>query len=232
MNCQIIFYMAQKTGYCEKTLRRKFKNSQFKIAEASGAATVKELGVCLASAVSDCNFIIILGGLSKTGNENITHVLSRAFSQTTASLQIKKIINPIGGDDGYILESGEQIILVLPDSPEHIYAMVGNSLLKYLSNFFKLSFEPAPNEPNIDVLLTSDGGNAVHNKDTEKAVSPSASTYGEYAPHGRYAEEYDGDYEPKKAKSSGKWLYVLAVIAAIITVGVVICDVMILKRFY
>ncbi len=229
MDCQIIFYMAQKTGYCEKTLKRKFKKSQFKIIETSGSATVKELGVCLASAVNSYNFTIILGGLSKTGNDNITHVLSRAFSQTSTNLQIKKVINPCGGDDGYILESGEQIILVLPDEPKHIYAMVGNSLLKYLSDFFKLPFEPVQNEPDIDVLLNSDDDRTQHiEQDAESMPEPD----GKQMPDDRYVEEYDDEYEDEEVKSSGKWLYVLAVIAALITIGVVICDVMILKRFY
>lgn len=208
MDCQIIFYMSLKTGYCEKAVRRKLSGSGFNIATVSSAATVRDLGKCLADAVNKYDLIVIVGGLSKSGNDNIVQVLSHAFSRSNANLNIKKMLNPnINGDNGYILESGEQIILVLPDEPESLEPMLSNSLIKYISTFFNVSYSRPEKKPDLEPLIKikEDGIlSTVH----EQMITP----------------------KDKSKKSRGyTWLYVLAAMAAIITVGVIICDIVILK---
>lgn len=208
MDCQIIFYMSLKTGYCEKAVRKKLSYSEFNVAAVSSAATVRDLGKCLADAVNKYDLIVIVGGLSKSGNDNIVQVLSHAFSRSNANLNIKKMLNPnINGDNGYILESGEQIILVLPDEPGSLEPMLSNSLIKYISTFFNVNYSRPEKKPELEPLIEikEDG---ILSTAHEQMITPK---------------------DKSKKSRSYTWLYVLAAIAAIITVGVIICDIVILK---
>lgn len=208
MDCQIIFYMSLKTGYCEKAVRQRLSGSGFNVAAVSSAATVKDLGKGLADAVNKYDLVVIIGGLSKSGNDNIVQVLSHAFSRSNTNLKIKKMLNPnTKGDNGYILESGEQIILVLPDEPDSLEPMLSNSLIKYISTFFNVSYSRPEKAPELEPLIKiKDDGilSTVH----EQVITP----------------------KNKNKKSRCKtWLYVIAAIAALITVGVILCDLLILS---
>ena len=58
-------------------------------------------------------------------------VLSEYFSEEEMEVTFnKKIINPDGGKDGYLIRSGNKYIAVLPDQPEEINKMFGSELLK------------------------------------------------------------------------------------------------------
>lgn len=211
MDCQIVFYMSQKTGYCEKAIKKKLENTELNIAATSSAATVRSLGECLAAAVDAYDLIIIIGGLSQSDNSNIVQVLSRAFSHTSADLKIKKILSPSDGDDGYILESGNQIILVLPDQPEQLEAMVGNSLLKYISSAFQLSYTPIiGNDGDIDSMLK------IQKNGILSGVSAKS----------KKADLHNGTDNKKR---SNTWLYVLITVLVIITTCILICDFLVLK---
>lgn len=207
MDCQIIFYMSLKTGYCEKAVKKKLSCSEFNVAAVSSAATVKDLGKCLADAVNKYDLIVIVGGLSKNGNDNIVQVLSHAFSRSNANLNIKKMLNPNkNGDSGYILESGEQIILVLPDEPESLEPMLSNSLIKYISTFFNVNYSRPEKKPGLESFI----------KIKEDGILSTAH------------EQMIPSKDKNKKSRNNTWLYVLAAIAAIITVGVIICDIVIL----
>lgn len=211
MDCQIVFYMSQKTGYCEKVLQKKLEHTELNIAAASSAATVRSLGECLAAAVDAYDLVIIIGGLSQNGSGNIVQVLSRAFSHTSADLVIKKILSPNNGDDGYILESGNQIILVLPDDPEQLKSMVGNSLLKYISSAFKLSYTPVNTNNDIDSML----------KIQKDGILSTASPKSE-----KSKRRSNIDYK----KRSNTWLYILIAVSVIIIACILICDFFVLKK--
>ncbi len=78
----------------------------------------------------ESDLVVIIGGLSSTGADNVITVLSEYFTQAGLDVDSnKKIINE-SGDDGYLIKSGEKYVLVLPDNPESVERMFGTELLK------------------------------------------------------------------------------------------------------
>ena len=45
----------------------------------------------------------------------------------------KKVVNPDGGKDGFLIRSKDKYIAVLPDEPEHINKMFGSELMKNIN---------------------------------------------------------------------------------------------------
>ena len=52
----------------------------------------------------------------------------------------KRIENSQGKNDGYIVQSGKQMIVMLPDIPDELNTMMGNVLLQYIAECYSLKF--------------------------------------------------------------------------------------------
>lgn len=132
MNCDIIYYIAYKTGYIQRVLNRKFKDSKdIVISTAVAAVSPDDLTQKFKQSLNRSELVFIIGGLSAGEERNVMTVLSDYFSDSTMEVTFnKRIVNPSGGKDGYLIRSGEKYVVVLPDEPEHINDMVGNELMK------------------------------------------------------------------------------------------------------
>ena len=61
-------------------------------------------------------------------------ILSDYFNNNEMEVTFnKKVVNPDGGRDGYLIRSGDKYIAVLPDEPEEINKMFGNELMKNIN---------------------------------------------------------------------------------------------------
>ncbi len=135
MDCSIIYYISYKTGYIQRNLKKKFNTiPDIKVTSAVAAVSEEDLGEKFKQSLEQTNFIIIIGGLSAAGDRNVMTVLSDYFSNNEMEVSFnKKVINPDGGKDGYLIKSGDKYIAVLPDEPEEINKMFGSELLKNIS---------------------------------------------------------------------------------------------------
>lgn len=129
MDCGLIFYMAHKTGYCETALAGSLSAAGMAAGRIYTAFTPELLVTALNEAFTNENAVFVIGGLSRKDEHNLADVLSKALSKNSAPPAVQKIENPLG-DDGYLLHSGRQYLVALPDDPAAISAMCSLPLLK------------------------------------------------------------------------------------------------------
>ena len=137
MKYDLIFYIAKKTGYCEKRLRPLLKTIGAEPNRIVGATSPSSLGDEVVHSLRLCPLAVIVGGLGCEGDDNLATVLSRVFSNSTLTLDnMRKITapgkNPGSDSVGYIIRYKSQMILALPDEPDAIDAMLTPDLLTYI----------------------------------------------------------------------------------------------------
>ena len=138
MKYDLIFYLAKKTGYCEKRLRSVMKPAGAETNRIVSAASPSELGEQTAHSLRLCPLVVIVGGLRSTDDDNLATVLSRVLSNSALTLDNTRKLtvpgkNPDCGDAaGYIIRYKSQMILALPDEPDAIEAILTPDLLAYI----------------------------------------------------------------------------------------------------
>ena len=131
MDCSIVYYSAYKTGYIQRSLEKKFR-TMTNITVRSGYAAVspKDMQMKFRRALGESSLVIIVGGLSLFGENNVMTALSDYFSKARLSVESNKRVLNENGDDGYLIKTGGKYVLVLPDDPEAAERMFGVQLLK------------------------------------------------------------------------------------------------------
>ncbi len=130
MDCVIIFYSARKTAYCERALKKSLSRLDMSRAEISFAINAADMGSRIISGFKSCNAVFVVGGLSVNGGSGTKEIISRALG-TVDFDECKKLKNS-SGEDGYVVRSGKQLLLLLPDSPEQIEEIMQGSAAAYI----------------------------------------------------------------------------------------------------
>lgn len=146
LNCELIFYLARRTGGCEEVLKKIVSRVGLRISTVSVSTKEGELCYALAQAVAHCNLVFVVGGLCSPIPQHINTVLSRALTiplrkdtQGGPVLKGARILHNPDGANGYLLESGRQAIVLLPDVPAQIVKLVESGLLQYLCSKYSLT---------------------------------------------------------------------------------------------
>ncbi|MBE6738067.1 MAG: hypothetical protein E7566_05405 [Ruminococcaceae bacterium] len=140
MKCDLIFYLARRTSYCEKALKKQLEELGLELNIVTASTTPLMLGEKLVTSFGRCNLVFIIGGLGFSGKSGLSDVLSKALSATkvTAS-DIKKLKNNLGKQYGYVIRQGKQMIVALPDKPEELSDMFSPALVNCLKTSFDLT---------------------------------------------------------------------------------------------
>ena len=135
MNCRIVFYAAKKTSYCEKALRKSVAGLGLNVSTALFATDGRALGEQLIEAFEDCGIVFVIGGLGFKDKRSIKAVMANAVGDQSLD-DCKKLKNE-SGDDGYLLRAGDQVLVILPDDPDQLEAMLHGCLAGYLGVYVK-----------------------------------------------------------------------------------------------
>ena len=133
MDYKIVFYSAQKTSVCERTLKKCLSANQLSHSGSVFATNSADLGAWLIEALKDSDIAFLIGGLDFSDSRSAVKIISNAAADSEPEL-IKRL-KGIDGYDGYMLQSGDKLIVMLPDSPEQIGEIVKNGLSGYLKYF-------------------------------------------------------------------------------------------------
>lgn len=135
MDCSIIYYIAYKTGYIQRSIKKKFdKTRDICITSTTAAVSTDDLCGKFSASIESAELIFVIGGLSAPEKNNVMTVLSEYFTEKDMEVTFnKKVVNPAGGKDGYLIKSGDKYIVVLPDEPEHIDSMLGSELMQNIN---------------------------------------------------------------------------------------------------
>lgn len=139
MKCDLIFYLARRTSYCEKALKKQLEELGMGINAVTASTTPLALGEKLITSLGRCNLVFIIGGLGFTGKNGLSEVLSKALSATKVNpSDIKKLRNDLGKQYGYLIRCGNQMIVALPDKPDELSSMFTPALVSFIKNAFEL----------------------------------------------------------------------------------------------
>lgn len=139
MKCDLIFYLARRTSYCEKALKKQLEELGLGLNVVTASTTPVMLGEKLIESLGRCNLVFIIGGLGFTGKNGLSDVLSKALSATkVTSADIRKLRNDIGKQYGYLIRCGKQMIVALPDKPEELSEMFSPALVSCIKDAYDL----------------------------------------------------------------------------------------------
>ena len=136
MKCDLIFYLAKKTALCEKKIKELFVTTVYQLNSVTASTTPDSLGMQLTDALNCVNLIFVVGGLRDNDVRAISNVLSKALANSSTNIIPKRLKNEVGDFDGYILRSGKQTIICIPDNPEEIENMLNENMFKYLNRIY------------------------------------------------------------------------------------------------
>ena len=130
MKCDLIFYLAKKTALCEKKIKELFANTIYQLNSVTASTTPDSLGIQLTDALNCVNLIVVVGGLRDNDVRAISNVLSKALANSSTNIIPKRLKNEVGDFDGYILRSGKQTIICIPDNPKEIENMLNENIFR------------------------------------------------------------------------------------------------------
>lgn len=136
MKCDLIFYLAKKTALCEKKIKELFVTTVYQLNSVTASTTPDSLGMQLTDALNCVNLIVVVGGLRDNDVRAISNVLSKALANSSTNIIPKRLKNEVGDFDGYILRSGKQTIICIPDNPEEIENMLNENMFNYLNRIY------------------------------------------------------------------------------------------------
>ena len=119
MKCELIFYLAGRTGQLEELLEELLGGLGVIIAEVTAATSPEELAAALEKGVSRRNLLLVVGGLSRPDERNAARQAAKLLSQPLSSVNPPVFRNGVsltadhGRPEGFFLESGRQSLQLL-----------------------------------------------------------------------------------------------------------------------
>ena len=136
MKCDVIFYLAKKTALCQKKLGEILTVRGYELNTVTAATSPQSLGMQLTDDLNCVNLVFIVGGLRDNDIRGISNVFSKALANSSTDIIPKRLKNEVGLFDGYILRSGKQTIICIPDTPKEIESVLNEPLLNYLDRIY------------------------------------------------------------------------------------------------
>lgn len=130
VECKTIFYSARKTSLCERALKKSFSELDLNMSEISFAADRGSLCDALTEAFAECNIVFVIGGLGFGDERDVKKIVSRLIKSSCVD-DCKKLKNHTG-DEGYIIRAESQLLVLLPDEPEQIEAIMQGAITGYI----------------------------------------------------------------------------------------------------
>lgn len=160
MKCELIFYLAHRTGACEDALSEALAPAGIQLGAVAAATSPTELTYALAQAVRHSNLIFVVGGLNKLGGEDVLSVIGKALSlpllpsKRRPGCRIPEGAGMLesGEQVGYAMESGRQTLVLLPDQPLHLTDMLQRQLLPFLCRKYGLTPPKGEIETSVQCL--------------------------------------------------------------------------------
>lgn len=130
VECKTVFYSARKTSICERALKKSFSELDLDMSDTSFAADKGSLCSALTEAFGECNIVFVIGGLGFGDERDVKNIVSHLIKSSCVD-DCKKLKNP-SGDDGYIIRADSQMLVLLPDEPEQIEAIMQGAVAEYI----------------------------------------------------------------------------------------------------
>lgn len=130
MDCTIIFYSARKTSLCERALKDSLSTSTLAVRDAFFSNGSDGLAEGIKKAFGNSPVVFVIGGTRLYDERQVTSVISNVIEAQSID-ECKRLKNNFG-DDGYVLKSGEQTMILLPDEPDGIKDIMKEYVIQYI----------------------------------------------------------------------------------------------------
>lgn len=130
VECKTVFYSARKTSLCERALKKSFSELDLDMGNISFAADKGSLCNVLTEVFGECNIVFVIGGLGFGDERDVKNIVSRLIKSSCVD-DCKKLKNPLG-DDGCVVRAQHQLLVLLPDEPEQIEAIMQGAIAGYI----------------------------------------------------------------------------------------------------
>ncbi len=133
----IIFYHSGRTAEAERVTERRLSPLSLQKGSVYAAVSPSELVKGLSASLGRADIVIITGGLDG-GVQSTDNILSLVLSSRAASMKCEKLLDD-DDNTGYLIKAGRQYILVLPDEPDSIAAMLDKRIIRELCAGYSLT---------------------------------------------------------------------------------------------
>ncbi|MFQ9195906.1 MAG: hypothetical protein ACLR30_02515 [[Clostridium] leptum] len=120
MKCELIFYLAGRTGQLEELLEELLGGLGVIIAEVTAATSPEELAAALEKGVSRRNLLLVVGGLSRPDERNAARqaaaFVAASVQREPAGVPKRRFLTADHGPEGFFWKAGGSPLL-LPDDP-------------------------------------------------------------------------------------------------------------------
>lgn len=150
MDYELIYYTAGRTAEMEHILDKKLSPIGLSHSAGEAATNKSELADALARGLKKSRIIFVIGGLNN-GYDSTDKVLSKILISNDAEVSSKRV----DGDknSGYIIESDNQTIVVLPDNPDESENMLDSGIIPELIRIYSLKVVEEE-KTDIDGIMT------------------------------------------------------------------------------
>ncbi|MBQ6570663.1 MAG: hypothetical protein IJL87_10500, partial [Clostridia bacterium] len=157
----MIFYKQDNdTTVSQRIVERVLARFGLELSGVDHTFNSSELTYVLGESVKNDELIFVVGGLERAGADNITRVLGQALSVPVEEAGLSRskyildkahglpaptlagseiILSRMGGPDGFVLNSGIQCIMGLPDVHAQLSDMLAGSGAAYFARFYGLT---------------------------------------------------------------------------------------------
>lgn len=130
MNCEIVFYNANKTALCEAKIKNSFSELELFLRGTSFTNEPSALCKKINTAFEKSDICFVVGNLSDD-SDSAKNVLSKALSDVELD-ETKKL--RLLNKDGFVFRFRKQILILLPDSPNEIENTLSGALGRYIKD--------------------------------------------------------------------------------------------------
>ena len=125
MDAGILFYFARQTSACQRTLRRAAELFGVKIADVRVCAREDGLNAALARMLRERTAVFLVGGCPGRRPDCAGPVFRTLGVPPDREGEPRGVLRAAGREKtGYVVESADQAILILPDDPYEILTML------------------------------------------------------------------------------------------------------------
>lgn len=153
MNTGLLFYRARRTLFCQKELERRVSAFGLSVSEAHAVAKEENLQPAMASLITALPLVFLVSGAAERRPDCAAALFSILRIPSGADGEPKGVLRLPGQEKvGYLIESVNQAILLLPDLPEEICAMLPPALERLREKFSLGGDLRKPPAPDYELL--------------------------------------------------------------------------------
>ena len=149
MNAGLLFYLARKTSLCQKRLSQYIAHYELTVSNVKVCAKKGGLSSAMGQLVSTLPIVFLVGGTPSVRPDCARPIFEILHIPMDSTGEPKGVLRLIGEEkSGYLIESLNQAIVILPDIPHELERMLPQACERLKQKFCPNGEPPA--EPNID----------------------------------------------------------------------------------